>query len=331
MPSRVALGIVVLASACSAGRAATPPPGGVTKLQRDAERVAPLVRSDLARRFLAATASLPRVGSRTLWAAPSGGRFYGAREIERLPDGVRRTLVPKVVDETTYFETRYGSPVSYARATDVLAEHGVAWPRRMFDFGYGYVGHLRMFASLGVDVVGVDVDPMLRALYTEPGDQGRVGAGTLTLLDGRFPADPTIRAAVGTGHDLVLSKNVLKKGYVHPDRPADPKKLIDLGGSDELVLGAFHAALGPRGAMLIYNVCPAPTPPDRPFVPWSDGRSPFSAAAWEAAGFEILAFDHDDTEVFRRFARALGWGDDAESPWDLEHDLSVLYTLVRRR
>jgi hypothetical protein len=82
--------------------------------------------------------------------------------------------------------------------------------------------------------------------------------------------------------------------------------------------------------MLIYNICPAPTPPDKPFVPWSDGRSPFTREQWKQAGFEVVLFDRDDTAILRTFARALGWADDPDEPWDIEHDLSVLYTLTRR-
>src|SRR5207249_4308788 len=100
------------------------------------------------------------------------------------------------------------------------------------DFGYGYLGHLRLLASLGFDAVGVEVDPMLDALYAEPGDQGSIPgfggarAGSLHVLHGRFPADAAVTRAVGSGYDVIVSKNVLKKGYIHPDRPADEKKLI---------------------------------------------------------------------------------------------------------
>jgi hypothetical protein len=123
---------------------------------------------------------------------------------------------------------------------------------------------------------------------------------------------------------------VLKRGYIHPERAADPKHLVHLGVPDDFVLAAFFAALAPGGAMLVYNVCPAPSPPDKPFVPWSDGRSPFSRDQWTAAGFEVVALDVDDTEAVRTMGRALGWDKDPDDPMDLEHDLSVLYTLVKK-
>jgi hypothetical protein len=191
-----------------------------------------------------------------------------------------------------------------------------------------------MLAGMGADVTGVDVDPTLRALYADAGDQGEIRgpegeAGRLRLLDGRFPADPATKAAVGAGYDLVISKNVLKKGYIHPDRPAQERHLIRLGVSDEVVLRSFFNALRPGGTMLVYNICPAPSPPDKPFIPWSDGRSPFSKAQWEAAGFRVAAFDQDDAAAIQALGRALGW-DKGEDAWDIERDLSVLYTLVQR-
>ncbi|MFT3772682.1 MAG: hypothetical protein QM820_45400 [Minicystis sp.] len=99
-----------------------------------------------------------------------------------------------------------------------------------------------------------------------------------------------------------------------------------------MALKAFFDALRPGGHFLVYNICPAPTPPDKPFVPYSDGRSPFTKAQWEAAGFEVLVLDQDDTEAVRVMGRAIGWDQpyDGEPGMDLVNDLSVLYTLVRR-
>jgi hypothetical protein len=85
---------------------------------------------------------------------------------------------------------------------------------------------------------------------------------------------------------------------------------------------ALHDALKPGGRALIYNLCPAPAPPGKPYIPWADGRSPFTRSTWESAGFEILAFDADDTAAARAMARALGWD---------EKDLFSTHKLVRRR
>jgi hypothetical protein len=318
-----------------AAPAAPAKPSAVARIQEDAKALAPLVTAPFTRRFLDATAGLPHVAPRTLYRDADKSHFYTAREAAALPEATRRALVAQPADEGVYYETKYGSPLSYARPFDVLAENGVTLKAgtRILDFGFGYIGHLRLLGSLGLDAFGVDADPMLRALYAEPGDQGIVAGappGKVRIAIGKFPADAALRATVGTGYDVIVSKNTLKRGYIHPDRPADPKFLIDLGASDAEVLAAFHDALVPGGTMLVYNICPAPTPLDKPFIPWSDGRSPFTAEQWRAAGFEVKIFDRDDTATLRAFARAMGWGSDPDEPWDLEHDLSVLYTLVRR-
>jgi hypothetical protein len=236
-----------------------------------------------------------------------------------------------VADEDMYYNTRYGGAPSYARPLDLLAEAGVALGpgTRLLDFGYGYIAHMRLLAQLGVDATGVDVEPMLRPLYSRPGDQGPFGPGQVRLLTGHFPSDAALVETVGTGYDLILSKNTLKHGYIHPDRPAPPERLMRLGASDEVVLARFFAALKPGGRMMIYNICPAPSPPDKPFIPWSDGRSPFSPEQWQAAGFHVLVYNRDDTAELRTLAHAMKW-DQGPDKMDLEHNLSVLYTLVER-
>jgi hypothetical protein len=51
---------------------------------------------------------------------------------------------------------------------------------------------------------------------------------------------------------------------------------------------------------------------------------------WEAAGFDVVAFDRDDTQAIRRIAAALGW-DKGPSPMDLKTDLFAQYSLMRKR
>ncbi len=331
--SLIALFVAVLplgacgASLTHADAAATREPQGADRLRRDALRIEALVNAPVAKRFVAATASLPRIAPRTLFHDREKKMYITANEAALLPPERGADLTKLIADETLYYETNYGSPLSYARPLDVLESHGVELEkvRTVFDFGYGYIGHLRLMTSLGWRVTGVDISPLLPALYAFPGDQD----DGLHLIDGHFPSDPNTVAAVGGGYDLVISKNTLKRGYVHPDRPTEPKHRLQLDATDDEVLAAFFKALRPGGSMLIYNICPALTPPEKPFVPWSDGRSPFHEDQWQRAGFEVLAFDRDDTTALRQVARALGWGDNPQE-WDIEHDLSVLYTLVRR-
>jgi hypothetical protein len=313
---------------------------GVARIQHDAKRLEALVQHGETKRFLQATAELPSITTRKLFVRPDKSKYYTEQEAQKETEEIRKTLLPYDVDEDKYYNTNFGSPLSYSRPLDVLFGHGLKLPvgSKILDFGYGYVGHLRLLASLGMFATGVDVWPLLPVLYSLPGDQGPIKGllgeqGSVRLLNGRFPAEKEIVSAIGNGYRLVISKNVLKKGYVHPDRPVENKKmLIDLGASDEAILKSFFDVLEPGGYFLIYNICPALTPPDKPFLPWSDGRSPFAKEQFEKAGFEVVEFDKDDTEAIRRMGKTLGWDrpEDGEPGMGLEKDLSVLYTLVRR-
>lgn len=351
-----ALGLSTLACGGAKELATTPPPprapavaaaakapevkaavNALAQVRKDATKLEVIVTTPQVKRFLAHTMALPSIPTRTLYHDKAKTHFYTEAEARGLGPAAMAALETLTADEELYYNSRWGSPLSYSRALDILFSRGLSLPpgARLLDFGYGIAGHLRLLATMGVDATGVDVDPLARALYSQPGDQGEIRGpggekGHLRLIDGRFPADPMIVAAVGTGYDLVISKNVLKKGYIHPDRPADEKHQIKLGVSDEVVLKSFFDALKPGGEMMIYNICPALTPPDKPFIPWSDGRSPFTREQWEAAGFKVLVLDQDDTAAVRVMGHALGWGDDPEDKWDIDHDLSVLYTLVER-
>ncbi len=299
----------------------------------EAERVAPLVRSDAAREFLAAAQHLPAPGTRILWRDPASGRFLSTAQAEELDDVGRAGHERHEQTGEDYYLTRYGSPLNYARAIDLLGEAGVqSWHgKRVLDYGYGAVGHLRMLALAGADAVGVDVDSFLAALYSEPGDEGPVpgsdGSGRVTLVDGRWPAEPEVIEEVGAGYDVFLSKNTLKRGYINPTREADPRMLIDMGVDDATMLSQLHRVLNPGGLVLLYNLCPPEAADDEPFIPWADGRSPFPREAWEAAGFELLAFDQVDDDQARLLAFTLDWGD----PPDAEpKSLFCWYTLARR-
>jgi len=315
---------------------AAPEPSAVETIRRDAQSLAPLVESELARRFLAATAQLPSIAPRSVYRDDATRTYYSKAAADRLSDDARGKLTERTIDERVYYNTKYGSPLAYVRPLDLLARAGMSDVRgkRILDFGYGTIGHLRLLASLGGDVVGVDVDSLLTAIYSEPADVGIIkgpgGAeGRITLVDGRFPADEASKAAVGDGYDLIISKNTLKNGYIHPERPTDPRKLIDLGVDDETFVRSLYNILKPGGRVQIYNLCPAPAPPDKEYIPWADGRSPFSRALWESAGFRVLAFDEPDDTAARAMGHALGW-DSGPSPMNLENDLFGLYTLVEK-
>jgi SAM-dependent methyltransferase len=311
-------------------------PTGVAAMRKEAEALRPLVKSSLAGGFLDAVADLPAVAARTIYRDPKTGAYRTEAAANALGEEERKALVPLPVSERVYYYTKYGTPLAYVRPLEVLGENGLKDVRgkRVLDFGYGTIGHLRLLASLGADAVGVDVDSLLAALYGGPDDTGKVRGragrdGSVTLIDGRFPADEKVNKAVGGGYDLIVSKNTLKNGYLHPAQPVDKRMLVDLGVSDEAFVKALYAALKPGGRVLIYNLSPAPSPPGQPYKPWTDGRCPFPRSVWESAGFKVQAFDANDDTAARAMGRALGW-DKGPSAMDLDKDLLALYTLVER-
>jgi len=347
---RTAVAAVLLAAAClgaegsalrEAGTGAPPSPEpkappALETIRKQAVALAPGARSDLVREFLKAANDLPSIPPRRLFRDESKTRYFTETEAASLPDEQRKPLSEVEVGESYYYNTRYGTPLAYSRPLEILAAAGLTGlaGKRVLDFGYGSIGHLRLMAIEGAEAVGVEVDPLLRALYAAPGDQGAVRGrhgrdGSVRLIDGRFPADGPVREAVGSGYDLILSKNVLKNGYLHPERPVDERRLVRLGVDDGAFVRALHDALKPGGLLLIYNLCPAPAPPDKPYVPWADGRSPFPRSMWEEAGFRIIAFDADDSAAARAMAGVLGW-DKGVGAMDLEKDLFGTYTLVER-
>jgi SAM-dependent methyltransferase len=332
------LGLGVFASGAldQAAKADRTQEAGVALLRKEAKALEPLVSSRLARDFLNATAVLPSVAPRTLYADKTNKSVFNEADFGSLAKSQRETLSRVSVDETLYYTTKYGSPLAYARPLDLLGKSGLesVTGRKVLDFGYGMIGHLRLLAELGADITGVDVDPMLRALYSAPEDTEvattRQGIrGRIRLINGRFPADQAVREAVGAGYDLILSKNTLKKGYVHPDRPVEQRRLLNLGVDDATFLKSIHAALKPGGRILIYNISPAPSPPGRPFKNWADGRCPFPKHSWESVGFHVIAFDQDDTSAIRVLAHALDW-DRGEAPIDLKTDLFASYSLFEK-
>lgn len=305
----------------------------VKQLHEEAAALRTLYPAPMVQKFLDAVKSLPSIQPRTLiWNRE-------AAKARLIPQGTTPTTQPgeRVLElsEQYYYTTRYGTPLAYARPMQILADSGVTTlaGTRILDFGYGTIGHLRLWASCGADVVGVEVDPTTEALYSLPGDIGVIkgvgGApdGRIKLATGHWPADKSTTAVVRGGYDVILSKNTLKRGYVHPAEPVDKRMMVDLGVSDAEYVAAVYAALKPGGRFLIFNICPAPSPPGKPYIPWADGRCPFDRKLLEDQGFEVEAFDRDDTENVRTMAKALWW-DKGDSAMDLEKDLFAHYTLM---
>ncbi len=128
---------------------------------------------------------------------------------------------------------------------------------------------------------------------------------------------------------MILSKNTLKRGYIHPAREADPRMLVDLGVGDEAFLRAVHEALNPGGLFLVYNISPKQNPPDQPYLPHADGLFPFERSLAEKLGFEVLAFDEPDHDKMAEVFVAVG-SDQGKGKEKLLGELFTHYTVLRR-
>ena len=315
------------------------------KLAMEATALSPLATTELGKNFLRATEALPSVASRTVYRDDNSREYFSSAEIAALTEERRKKLAPIELDEYRYYYTKYGSPLAYLRALELASGHGLAQVSQanILDFGYGSIGHLRLLASLGANIVGVDPDSYLDALYSQATDQGSVAAarpvyrgaaGSVTLVHGRWPTTPAIAQTVASRgpFQLIISKNTLKRGYLKPERRAPKNQLIELGVSDDIFLKATFNALAPGGLLIIYNLAPKQAAADKPYLPHADARSPFSAEQFARAGLEVVALNIVDHEFVRQMGAALGWdkNDQGEVVNDLSTNLFALYTVVRR-
>jgi hypothetical protein len=323
--------VLLLAALTTSDGTSAPQPSA---LPSEARKLQPLARSDLGRAFLKAAEGAPPYTSRTVYRRGKAREWLDAAAFARLASAERVAWTPMTIDEETYQGLFYGSPLAYLLPLERLggAGFGTLLGKRVADFGHGGIGQLRLFAELGAEAVGIDVDPLQPVLYSAPGDQGPIGkaGGSVKLVHGRFPADPKVVAAVGGGYDLFLSKNTLKRGYIHPAAKVDPRMLVNLGVDDTTFLKAVASALKPGGWFVIYNLSPAPNAAGKTYRPWADSRCPFSAEDLSAAGFETLVRDAVDDKAARALARALGW-DKPPDNMKLAEDLFALVTIARKK
>lgn len=313
------------------------------RLADEAEALQPFARSPLTRNFLDATRALPSISPRTVYVNEVTREYFSAAEKSALPVAAQKKLAEIQLDEYRYYFTKYGSPLAYLRPMELAASNGIGdvAGKRILDFGYGGIGHLRLLASLGADVTGIDADSYLRALYSSGRDQGNVASaagmwrgssGSITLAHGHWPKDPKIVERVGRGYDLILSKNTLKKGYIKPDRKIGKRPQIDLAVSDDSFLRAIHNTLNPGGKLIIYNLYPKPPAAQAVYNPQADARSPYTREQYEKAGLQVVALNVEDHAMARNMGRALKWdrNEKGEVISDLENNLYAMFTIVAR-
>jgi hypothetical protein len=309
-------------------------PPYLDELKTEAEALNSIVESPLAKAFLATAPELAPSAPRLILRDPQTKEVFTPGDAQNLVEPQKSRLRSKIYDTRFFYTTGYGSPAIYARPLDILAAHGLDTlkGKRVMDFGYGMIGQERMMALLGADVHGIDVEPLFALLYSQPGDQGEITAkdgtkGSVTLHNGQWPADARIVEAAGRGYDVIISKNVLKAGYIHPAREANPETLVHLGVSDEEFLKAAFDTLKPGGLFLAYNISPKQAPEDKPYIPWADGKFPFERTLAAKAGFEVLAFDQEDDEKIREVFAATSKG---RTPESFNDEIFSHYTLLKR-
>lgn len=223
----------------------------------------------------------------------------------------------RVVDDE-YVYARITDPLGYGRPLDVLAKAGFTPKgKKVLDFGYGNIGQLLMLSRIGAEVHGVEVDSLIPLVTKSL-------VGKVKLHHGYFASDAKLVKELGGGYDLFISKNTLKRGYVNPAEPKGAKAQIDLGKEPQELLGLIFSMLKPGGYFYIYNLAPAQ---EQPYKPMADGRCPWTEDALQAAGFEIIEYDMDDSTKARQMGHLLEWDSDGS---DLEKALFATYTLVRR-
>jgi SAM-dependent methyltransferase len=323
--------VLLVATVLGADGAAKSQP---STLPAEARKLQPLAQSELGLDFLKAAKGTPAYSPRTVYRRGRTREWLTADGFAKIKPADRAAWAPMVIDEETYQGLFYGSPLAYLLPLERLGAAGFRTLRgkRVADFGHGGIGQLRLFAELGAQAVGIDVDPLQPVLFSARDDQGPVGnsGGSVKLVHGQFAADPQVVAAVGGGFDLFLSKNTLKRGYIHPAQKVDPRMLVSLGTDDPAFLKAVASALKPGGWFVIYNLSPAPNAAGKPYLPWSDGRCPFSAEDLTAAGFETLVRDSVDDKAARALGAALGW-DKPPDGMKLAEDLFALVTIARKK
>ena len=316
--------------------AAEPPKvSTVDQMKTEAKAMAPQAPASLAKSFLAGFECLGSIKPMAAYYNKETRAAITEAEASKMTEEQLKGFQKRDIDDQFYYFTRYGTPVAFVRPVEIIGESGISSPYglKIVDFGFGSIGQLKVLSMLGAHATGIEVDPLLQIMYaSETGKVKRCAAagagpdGSITLAYGQFPKDPAVVKQVGGGYDVFVSKNTLKRGYIHPEQEVDPRMLVHLDVSDEIFLKAVYDALKPKGLFLIYNLCPAPAKAGEPYKPWADGRCPFDEATFRKVGFQVMAMDVDDTPAARKMGETLGWGTKEE----LAKDLFGMFTIVQK-
>ena len=328
MPYPVALAILGLALI----QPAASEPHPLQTLQDDAEKLRDVYHSPQAQSMLDQTEHLPICDPTTVHAAWRPNRGYTDAQFKSLDESEQQGLRKLDLTPEDHYATFYGSPLVYARILDILNTHTPDFKiqdAKIMDLGYGQLGQLRLWAQMGANVTGVEIDPILTAIYTDSKAVGDLDndsdtQGSVTLVEGSWPNNPETRKEVGAGYDLLISRNLLKRGYVKPEK-LNPNFPPPVGWemTDAEMLKHIHDLLAPGGIVVIESLGPKPDPQK----PWSDISNPWPKQAWIDAGFKVLAHDQDESKYARAMGAALGW----DEKMNLETDLFGVYSVYQKQ
>jgi hypothetical protein len=298
-------------------------------LLNDAEQLREIYTSPQAKQMLDQVEHLPVCEPRTIYASFRPNKAFNEDEYNNLSEEQQQKLRKLDITPIDYYSTFYGSPLVYARTLDLLHQHAPDFTinnTNIIDLGYGQLGQLRLWAQMGAHVTGIEIDPILTAIYDDcqaVGDLEEPNTGSLTLIEGSWPNEESARTQVGDGYDLFISRNLLKRGYVKPEK-LNPNFPPPVGWemSDAEMLGHLYDILSPGAIVIIESLGPKPDPQK----PWSDISNPWPESAWTKAGFQILAHDQDESTYARTMGAALGW----DERMNLETDLFAVYSMYRK-
>ncbi len=147
-------------------------PGSVVaQMTTEAAALGAQVQSSLAKEFVTGFQCLPAVATPRV-------AYYNKETREALTEAAAKGMTEEQLagytkrdlDEQYFYMTRYGTPVAFTRAMEILGRAGVKHVDglKLVDFGFGSIGQLRALAALGADAVGVEVDALMKAMYSDP-------------------------------------------------------------------------------------------------------------------------------------------------------------------
>ncbi len=315
MPIARTVGALACAVSIASAQPADEPATGPA-LVRECAALRPHATTDAGRAWLDRADDIrAEFDERAFYYAFRPNRAITAEAYDALPEEEREGWRRRDVTADTYYATFYGTAAAYlpaiefaARAMGAEDDADAFEGTRVLDLGFGQMGQLELLAACGAEVVGVEVDPILTMLYDDSQDARAVENpggedGSVRVTECLWPNEEACRDDVGGGYDIIISRNLLKRGYVKPKELIGNYVPVAHGMSDEEACRRFYDALAPGGVLVIYSLGGKPDPAK----PWTDIANPWPAEAFEAVGFEVIEHDLDVSPEAREMFVALGY------------------------